>query len=279
MFLKDNATPINPASPIHGTVAPNCGKCLTRFGLFINRSVNKERLVERSVIVASTFAHRPEGNVMFTKTLLSLSTAVVLLAGAASADTEAMAWTDLNMRSGPGPMYSILGVIPANGAVTVQGCVADASWCTVTHEGVTGWAAGNYLTANIENAPIALAAGDKRVILNTVTYDNTDASAAGGLAAGAIAGALIAGPVGAAVGAIVGTGAGAAVAPDPKVITYIQSNPVEQIYLDGEIVVGAGIPDTIMLAPVPDSEYSYAYVNGVPVLVETDKRTVTYIVR
>jgi hypothetical protein len=54
---------------------------------------------------------------------------------------------------------------------------------------------------------------------------------------------------------------------------------VEQVYLDGEIVVGAGIPETVMLAPVPDSEYSYAYVNGVPVLVETQNRTVTYIVR
>ncbi len=216
---------------------------------------------------------------MFTKALLSLSTAAVLFAGAASADTEATVWTDLNMRSGPGPMYSILGVIPANGAVTVQGCLADASWCTVTHEGVTGWAAGNYMTANIENAPIALAAGDERVVLKTVTYDTKDASTAGGLATGAIAGALIAGPVGAVVGGIVGAGAGAVVAPDPKVITYIQSNPVEQVYLNGEVVVGAGIPETVMLAPVPESEYSYAYVNGVPVLVETKKRTVTYILR
>lgn len=216
---------------------------------------------------------------MFTKTLLGLSTAAILASGAAFADTDATAWTELNIRSGPGPMYSVVGVIPANGPVLVQGCLADASWCTVTHEGVSGWAAGSYMTANIENAPIALAAGDKRVVLKTVTYDNKNATTAGGLASGAIAGALIAGPVGAVVGGIVGAGAGAAVAPDPKVITYIQSNPVEQVYLDGEVVVGSGIPDTVMLAPVPDSKYSYAYVNGVPVLVETKKRTVTYIVR
>ena len=86
---------------------------------------------------------------MSMKTFLSLSTAAILLAGAASADTEATTWTDLNMRSGPGPMYSIVGVIPANGAVSVQGCLADTSWCTVTHEGVSGWAAGNYMTADI----------------------------------------------------------------------------------------------------------------------------------
>ena len=216
---------------------------------------------------------------MFTKTLLSLFTAAILVAGVASAETDATAWTDLNMRSGPGPMYSIVSLIPANGAVIVSGCLADASWCAVTHEGVSGWAAGNYLTANIENAPVALAAGDKRVILNTVTYDNTDTSTAGGMATGAIAGALIAGPPGAIVGGILGAGAGAAVAPDPTVITYVQSNPVEQVYLDGEIVIGAGIPETVILTPVPDSEYTYAYVNGVPVFVETQKRTVTYIVR
>jgi len=216
---------------------------------------------------------------MFTKTLLSLSTAAALFAGAALADTDATAWTDLNIRSGPGPLYSIVGVIPANGAVTVQGCLADASWCTVTHEGVSGWASGNYMTANIENAPVALASGDERVVLNTVTFDNADASAAGGLASGAIAGALIAGPPGAVVGGILGAGAGSAVAPDGTIITYVQSNPVEQIYLDGEVVVGAGIPETVVLTPVPDSEYSYVYVNGVPVLVEANDRTVIYIVR
>lgn len=216
---------------------------------------------------------------MFMKTFLSLSTAAILFAGMASADTEATAWTELNMRSGPGPLYSIVGVIPANGAVSVEGCLADASWCTVTHEGVSGWASGNYMTANIENEPVALVAGDKRVVLKTVTFDNAEASTAGGMATGAIAGAMIAGPPGAIVGGILGAGAGAAVAPDPTVITYVQSNPVEQVYLDGEVVVGAGIPETVILTPVPDSVYSYAYVNGVPVLVETKKRTVTYIVR
>lgn len=239
----------------------------------------RELIVEPGVNFTSTFAYSPEEKPMPMKKFLSLSTAAILFAGAAFADTEARAWTDLNMRSGPGPMYSIVGMIPANGAVSVQGCLADASWCTVTHEGVSGWAAGNYMTANIENEPVALVGGDKRVVLKTVTYDNSGAPTAGGFATGAIAGALIAGPPGAIVGGILGAGAGAAVAPDPTIITYVQSNPVEQIYLDGEVVVGAGIPETVILTPVPDSEYSYAYVNGVPVLVETENRTVTYIVR
>lgn len=216
---------------------------------------------------------------MFTKTFLSLSTAATLVAGAASADIEAAAWTDLNMRSGPGPMYSIVGVIPARDKVMVQGCLADASWCEVTHGDVAGWAAGNYMTATIADAPVPLSARDKRIIVKTITYDNKGASTAGGMATGAIAGAMIAGPVGAVVGGIVGAATGDALAPDPTVITYVRSNPTDEVYLDGEVVVGAGIPDVVKLSPVPDSRYSYAYVNGVPVLVDTQKRTVEYIIR
>jgi uncharacterized protein YraI len=216
---------------------------------------------------------------MFTKTLLSLSAAAILFAGAASAETEAAAWTDLNVRSGPGPMYSILGVIPANEKAMVQGCLADASWCEVTYSDVKGWSAGNYLTATVENAPVALSTLDKRVVIGTVTYDHAQDATAGGLATGAIAGAMIAGPVGAVVGGIVGAATGAAVAPDPTVVTYVTANPVQEVYLDGEVVVGAGIPETVTLAPVPETTYSYAYINGVRVLVNNTDRTVVYIVR
>jgi uncharacterized protein YraI len=216
---------------------------------------------------------------MFTKTLLCCSTAAILIAGAASAETQAFAGTDLNLRSGPGPMYSVVGVLPANDTVTVQGCLADATWCEVTYGGVSGWAAGNYLTTTVENAPVALSALDKRVVIHTVTYDHKTESAAGGLATGAIAGALIAGPVGAVVGGVIGAATGSALAPDPTVITYVKSNPVDEVYLGGEVVVGAGIPDTVKLAAVPDSKYSYAYINGVRVLVDTQKRSVVYIVR
>lgn len=216
---------------------------------------------------------------MFTKTILGVSVVAGLIAGAATAETQATAWTDLNMRDGPGPMHSIVDVIPANDTVMVRGCLADASWCQVSHGETTGWAAGNYLTTSIENTPVALASGDKRVVLTTVTYDNEPVATAGGIATGAIAGALIAGPVGAVAGAIVGGAVGASIEPDPTVVTYVTSNPVDPIYLDGEVVVGAGIPDSVMLAPVPDSTYEYAYLNGVPVLVDTKDRRVVYIVR
>lgn len=216
---------------------------------------------------------------MFSKTLLGFTTVVLLSAGAASAQTEVTAWSDLNIRSGPGPMYSIVGVLPQNQKAVLEGCLADASWCEVTHAGTKGWSAGNYLNATVENAPIPLSQRDKRIMMKTITYDTTEESAAGGLATGAIAGALIAGPIGALVGGIAGAAAGAAAAPDPKVITYVTANPLQEVYLDGEVVVGAGIPETVTLVPVPESSYSYAYINGVRVLVNTNDRAIVHIVR
>ena len=216
---------------------------------------------------------------MSTKKLLSLPVAALLFAGVASAETEAAAWNDLNVRSGPGPMYSILGVIPATEKVMVQGCLADLSWCEVTYGEARGWSAGNYLTATVEDTSIALSTADERVVVGTVVYDHAADATAGGLAAGAITGAMIAGPVGAIVGGIVGANTGAAMAPDPTVTTYVTANPVEQVYLDGEVVIGAGIPETVTLAPVPETTFSYAYINGARVLVSNTDRKVVYIVR
>lgn len=217
---------------------------------------------------------------MFPKTLLSAAVAGVLLSSAAQAATEASAFTDLNLRAGPGPTYQIVGVIPANGVVSVEGCLDTANWCKVAYDGTEGWASGDYLTAMVENAPVVIYTNRDKVKVASVTYeDKSDEGALAGGAAGAVAGAIVAGPVGALVGVILGGGLGAVTAPDEKVTTYVVGNPTEPVYLDGEVVVGAGIPETVMLSDVPDSEYSYAYVNGVPVIVERKQRQIVYIVR
>jgi hypothetical protein len=49
--------------------------------------------------------------------------------------------------------------------------------------------------------------------------------------------------------------------------------------VDGEVVVGAQIPDTVQLQAVPDYQYRYVYVNGVPVLVEPAERRIVYVIR
>ncbi|MDT8858404.1 DUF1236 domain-containing protein [Paracoccaceae bacterium Fryx2] len=217
---------------------------------------------------------------MFTKSALTAVIASFVFVTAAQAEVQAMAGTDLNLRAGPGPMYEILGVIPSAAPVAVLGCLEAASWCQVSYDGKQGWASGDYLTAMVENVPAPIYVNREKVAVGTVTYeDTTAASTVGGGTMGAVAGALIAGPIGAAVGAVIGGGMGAAADPGPTVTSYVVANPVEPIYLDGEVVLGSGIPEGVTLAEVPDSEFSYAYVNGLPVIVERKQRQVVYIVR
>ncbi|WP_101339905.1 DUF1236 domain-containing protein [Cereibacter azotoformans] len=212
-----------------------------------------------------------------------LSAAAVLLAGAASAQVqEARPITDLNLRSGPGSNYTIVGVAPLDALVMVEGCVEGANWCRVNYEGTSGWAAGNYLAMSIEETAVPLASGDPRVTYETMTYeeDNDGASVLAGGAAGAASGAAIGGPAGALIGGVLGMAGGDALdPPDRTTVTYVQQHPVEPIWLEGEVVTGAAIPDTVTLTPIPESTYSYSYVNGVPVIVEPQQRQIIHIVR
>lgn len=200
----------------------------------------------------------------------------LLLASTANAQTTATASVDLNMRSGPGVAYDIVGVIPASKEATVEGCLAQSNWCRVGYDGVSGWSSGDYLTAMVA-APIYT--NRERLSISTVTHDNKAEAAVGAGAAGAIAGALIAGPVGALIGATIGAGMGATAAPEERVTTYVTQNPVAPIYLDGEVVVGAGIPEVVELSEVPESDYYYGYINGTRVLVDRKDRRIVHIVR
>ncbi len=66
---------------------------------------------------------------MSKRTLPALAAAALLAASPAVAQVAATAATDLNLRAGPGPEQEIVGLIPLGGAVTVEGCLDDASWC------------------------------------------------------------------------------------------------------------------------------------------------------
>jgi len=207
---------------------------------------------------------------------LGTTLAGLLLASSACAQTAATAATDLNLRAGPGVSYEIVGVIPAAQSVTVDGCLAESNWCRVGHDGISGWASGDYLVTMVE-APIYI--NRERLALGTVTYDSTQESTVGGGVAGAIAGGIVGGPVGALIGAGLGIGVGAAVAPDERVMTYVIENPVEPIFLEGEVVVGAGIPEEVTLVEVPESDFYYGYINGNRVLIDRKARRIVHIVR
>lgn len=213
---------------------------------------------------------------MSIKLTLSAAVAGLVLASTAYGQTNATAWTELNLRSGPGATYDVIAVIPTSQSVTVDGCLDASNWCRVTYGEINGWASGDYLTAMVE-APIYV--NRERLEVETITYEKSPDTAVGGAASGALAGAIVGGPVGALIGAAVGLSVGDAITPEERVTTYVRSNPVDPIYLDGEVVVGAGIPETVTLSEVPESEYYYAYINGVPVLVEREQRRVVYVVR
>ena len=128
-----------------------------------------------------------------------LSTAIAgILASPAAAALSATATTELNLRSGPGPEYQIEGVIPGDAEVEVTGCLEEAEWCEVTHEGVSGWAYSAYLTTPVEDEPVVLYQRPAEVQIDTVTYDKTEGQGvAAGLGAGwgaAIGSLAIGGP-------------------------------------------------------------------------------------
>jgi uncharacterized protein YraI len=201
-----------------------------------------------------------------------------LLVTAATAQTTATATTDLNLRAEPSPMAEIIGVIPASGSVTVEGCADTVNWCRVNHAGTVGWAFGDYLTTTIGSQPQNLYDYREQAQVHHIEVkDTTFGSTVGGGITGAIVGGLVGGPVGAAAGAAIGGAAGAATDPGPQVTSYVVENPVDPVYLQGEVVEGAGLPETVTLYPVPDSDLRYVYVNGVPVLVDDDRRIVTVI--
>lgn len=211
--------------------------------------------------------------------------AAAATAAATGVPTTATAATDLNLRSAPQSTAPIVGVIANGDEVSVAGCIESANWCQVTYKDQQGWAYGDYLTAKVGEQPQPLYPNRQTIgvtviqapATNPAEAPNTAVGAAGGAAMGAVVG----GPVGALVGAAIGgaTGNAATPEPPPEVRTYITANPQQPVVLDGEVVVGAGIPDSVTLYDIPGQpDYRYVVVNDLPVLVNQDRRIV-YVYR
>lgn len=211
--------------------------------------------------------------------LYAAATGVLLSASVARADVVASATTDLNIRSGPGPQYDVVGVIKGKDKATVKGCIEGSLWCDVSYKGKKGWAYSKYLSMPMKEKTVVLSEQPNAVPVVKYSGPGPAAGATGGATAGAVAGALIGGPAGAVVGGTAGAAAGAALTPPAPVGTYVTEHPVDPVYLDGEVVVGAGLPSSVKVYPVPDSEYEYAYVNRVPVLVRRGERRIIYVYR
>lgn len=202
----------------------------------------------------------------------------------ASADTVTAA-VDLNVRGGPGPQYPVVGVIASGASADLDGCIENSKWCQVN--GGEGWVYSDYLVGDYGGQQIVLT---ERPVDSGVAYipdpdaDGGTKGAVGGVAVGAITGAIVGGPIGAVVGGAAGGVAGGAVGqaidpPNDRVRTYVTTERAEPVYLDGEVVVGATLPESVAMREIPDYEYRYVNVNGQVVLVEPSSRHIVYIVR
>jgi hypothetical protein len=68
------------------------------------------------------------------------------------------------------------------------------------------------------------------------------------------------------------------VIPD-TVTTYVMQQQIEDTAIDGDIVVGTALPDTVVIKNVPDhDDYGFAFVNKKRVIVEPKTRKVIKIV-
>lgn len=65
---------------------------------------------------------------MMLKSLMAGAGVLALSTGMAAA-APATVETDLNVRSGPGLEYEVIGAMPAGATVDVMGC--EANWCRV----------------------------------------------------------------------------------------------------------------------------------------------------
>ncbi len=219
--------------------------------------------------------------------LSSLALVAVMPIAASALDTSAV--TDLNIRSGPANNYTVVGVIPSGESATLEGCVADGSWCKVSYDGVSGWSYAPYLTVSAEDEAYVVTERPATVDVTTVTYEDTGetlkdqrAGATAGVVLGSLAAYAAGGPVGGVIaGGILGGAAGsAAVEPTMETVTYIQSNPVETVYLDGEVAVGAGVPQNVTLYEIPSQpEYRYVSINGETVLVNPETNAIVRVIR
>jgi uncharacterized protein YraI len=195
--------------------------------------------------------------------------ALLAFAGVAAADTMVSATTDLNVRAGPGPEYQVIGFLGAGQQAPLTGCLKDSRWCTVSTANGEGWVYSDYLAAEEQGQRVVITRRPAGIAVPDVTYSGPAA------------------PVDTTVtSAIVGPEDDMAtvdrvcsIEPPSVVRTFVIDHRMDPVYLNGEVVVGAGLPDNVELSDIPDYQYRYVDVNGQPVLVDPQTRRIVYIVR
>ena len=186
----------------------------------------------------------------------------VLFTGSALAVVAVFSPTGhLNVRSGPGFQYPVVAQMPANARFPVTGCIQDYSLCSVLVGSVTGWASVTDAVGKPTNLQVSGAQLGIPIVVPT---------GVAAVVATPPVGAMVAVPPAAVVEPVI---------PAPEVLSYVVGQPIQQVFVDGEVMVGATLPAAVPVYPVPTSPYVYSYINGQRVLVEPAARRIVYVVR
>ncbi|MBE0413223.1 DUF1236 domain-containing protein [Yoonia sp.] len=222
---------------------------------------------------------------------LGLASVIALTAAAPSfaQSTEARAGAEISARVTPSEFAPSVGVLELNQAVMIEGCLEDVSWCQISFDEQTAWASAEYLYVEEDAKPVALINRPGSLSLTTVTVPDVDATQAeqnSAAALGATLGSLIAFAAGGPLGGIIAGGViGSAVAvstvePSEETLVFVTANPVDTIYLNGEVAIGAGVPAEVVMFDVPaQPEFRYLNVNNQTVLVDAATGTIVRVIR
>jgi hypothetical protein len=106
------------------------------------------------------------------------------------------------------------------------------------------------------------------------TGDAVVGATAGGAAGGTI-GFLLGGPVGAIVGGWAGAVIGGEAAVDEASIKYAGEHPVDVVYLESDLTVGAELGADVTIHPIEgDDKFGYIYANNRVYIVDLETRTI-----
>ncbi|MGZ9723914.1 DUF1236 domain-containing protein [Rhizobium miluonense] len=205
------------------------------------------------------------------RNLLLAGLALVGSAGLAQAEMSATTASDIEVRSGPGAEFPTVGVATRGSQATLDGCVEGSRWCRVDVNGMRGWVYAQYLSVEQNGAQVVVQDNLDDLGIPTITYEQTDTIRTGSIQAAQP------GPNDQLLGPVGNGGDIVAITPPDEIRDYIDDNPVDTVQLNGNVVVGATVPQSIEVHRIPDYQYSYVEVNHQPVLVDPGTRRIVYV--
>lgn len=208
------------------------------------------------------------------RNLLLAGMVLIGSAGLAQAEMSATTASDIEVRSGPGAEFPTVGVATRGSEATLDGCVEGSRWCRVDVNGMRGWVYAQYLSVEQNGVPVVVQDHRDDLGIPTITYQQTDPIETGSVQA------VQPGPNDELLGPADPSGEKVvAITPPGEVRTYIDENPVDAVQLNGDVIVGATLPQSVEVHRIPDYQYSYVEVNHQPALIDPGTRRIVYVYR